>query len=134
MAATPAFETAILDGEALRQLRGLGGKDNPDFFPQVCGKFLTAAEERIGRLAAAVSESDVETAEREAHSLKSIAAYVGASDLSARCLDMEAAARKGDLSLCAASLPWLREELARVERALSLETGATGQAKKPIST
>lgn len=112
-----------LDPAALALLKDLSTPDAPDFFRSVCRRFLADAAARIERLESAAASGDAETAGREAHTLKTAAATVGAWQMSATCASLESAARRGDLSGHAAAAQALRAELSAVEQALTEAAG-----------
>lgn len=111
-----------LDRDAIQLLRDLEASD-AGFFARVCRRFVSDVEARLERLSSAASAGDTETAEREAHTLKTASATVGAWQMSAACAELESAARRKDLSGHAAAVEALRAELALVEQALSEEAG-----------
>ena len=121
--AEPTGGVAFLSKGALENLRQLETPDSPGFFAEVCRQFVTDAKKRITSLQKAVAAGDPTTAEREAHSLKSMSAMVGASRMSRRCVELESSAHEGDLSRHAEGIAWLRAELERVARALEGEIG-----------
>ena len=108
-----------LSRERLATLRGLETADSPGFFEDLCRDFFAQAATHLDRLAEAAAHRDATTLEREAHTLKSVAAMFGAMALSARCADIEAAAASGDASADASRVEWLREELGRVRQAMT---------------
>ncbi len=114
---------ATLSKSALDRLRELESPDAPGFFADVCRQFVSDAKARIGRMKDAALAGDATPAERQAHSLKSMSAMIGATIMSDRCAELEAAAHKADLSGFLDGAAWLDAELVRVERALEAEIG-----------
>jgi HPt (histidine-containing phosphotransfer) domain-containing protein len=85
---TPAIDYAKLDA-----LLELGG-DRP-FVDEVVACFLKDGAERVRTVRGAVASGDVALWTREAHSLKSASATVGADELRGVCLSIEQAGRAG---------------------------------------
>lgn len=113
-----------LDPEAIALLRSLATPESPGFLATVCGKFLSDVGPRLDRMASAAATGDAETAEREAHTLKTACATVGAWEMSAVCAALESAAQRDDLSTYSAAIEALRADLVEVGEALSQEVGA----------
>ncbi len=113
-----------LDPAAIALLRSLATPDFPAFLATVCGKFLADVGPRLDRMANAAATGDAEAAGREAHTLKTACATVGAWEMSAACAALEAAALRDDLSAYSATIEALRADLVQVGEALSQEVGA----------
>lgn len=114
---------AALAREALAHLRWLESSGAPGFFAEVCRQFTADAPARVARLEAAMAAGDATLAEREAHSLKSMAALIGATDMASYAAELELAVMRGELARGPEAAAWLRTEIGRVERALALELG-----------
>lgn len=110
---------STLSMAALAQLRALETSDNPGFFVEICQMFASDAAEILARLAAAAQRGERAAVEREAHSLKSTSASLGAMRMVEQCVTIEAAARRGELAACVDAAEPLHHELARVETALA---------------
>jgi HPt (histidine-containing phosphotransfer) domain-containing protein len=111
-----------LDARTLRQLKDLGGDDDPDFLPSVLRSFLEHLGVAIADLEAAVARQDAASLKRVAHSLKGSAGNVGAKTLAARCADVERGALGGgDL---ASPLTDVRAEASRVRARVEAELRA----------
>lgn len=112
-----------LDARTLRQLKDLGGDDDPDFLPSVMRAFLAHLTGAVRDVAAAARAGDAPAVKRVAHSLKGGAGNVGARGLSTSCAAMEAAALGGaDLAGPLAALLAEAERVrARVEDELAGE-------------
>lgn len=113
-----SFGAATLDSDALDRLRDLEDPGEPGFFAETCRQFVTGAAKQIARAAAAASGGDAETAGRAVHILKSMSGSVGALHLAEQCAALEDDAERRKLSGFGEGVARLREELARVERAL----------------
>lgn len=107
-----------LDKSALDELRQLESGDTPGFFADVCRQFVADAGKRIDMLEEAARAGDTEVAGRHAHSLKSMAATVGAERLSGVSARLERAAREGRTWPHEETIGWLRGELEQVAREL----------------
>jgi HPt (histidine-containing phosphotransfer) domain-containing protein len=86
----------ILDPEALGALRDLASPDQPDFLKQLLTLFVDTAPARIQTIQSAAQAGDHSKVAKEAHSLKSSSANIGAARLSEICQNIEKAARSGD--------------------------------------
>ena len=117
------FRTSKLKEEAVALLRSLENPASPGFFAKVCERFIVDARTRIERMSKAAEDGKADIAEREAHTLKTASATVGAMEMSATCLTLEKAASRGDLSSYSSAVISLREELQAVTAALSEEAG-----------
>ena len=82
-----------LERGALDELRAMTG-DDAALYVELLDTFLTDADLYLGELRAA---PDAERLARAAHSLKSNAMTVGATELGAQCRDLEATARAGEV-------------------------------------
>ncbi|MDQ2674403.1 MAG: Hpt domain-containing protein [Chloroflexota bacterium] len=82
-----------LDRNALDELREMTGGD-ATLYVELLDTFLSDADLYLGELRAA---ADATALARAAHSLKSNAMTVGATELAARCRELEADARAGDV-------------------------------------
>jgi CheY-like chemotaxis protein/HPt (histidine-containing phosphotransfer) domain-containing protein len=121
-----AASPAALDPDVLSQLAELGGGD-PQFVPGLLATFRGEAERIIGRLLAEEDGLDLPRAAREAHTLKSAAAQVGALRLSRLALDLESRARAADGSGARAVVRELAIEFERVEADPRMDRPRTGR-------
>jgi HPt (histidine-containing phosphotransfer) domain-containing protein len=83
-----------LERSALDELRAMTG-DDADLYVELLDTFLTDADLYLGQLRAT---HDPATLARAAHSLKSNAMTVGATDLAESCRGLEADARAGEVA------------------------------------
>jgi PAS domain S-box-containing protein len=74
-------------------LRRVG--ENPSLYLKVLGKFYASNESTAAAISAAFASGDYVLAERLAHTLKSLAASIGAEQLSAAAAQLEAAVGRG---------------------------------------
>lgn len=112
-AAAPA-----LAPEPVARLRRIEGLSEPGFFESLCRIFLDDTRQRLPRMQDALARGDAGELGREAHTLKSASATLGALELSELCATIEAAARGGRVDGLGATLDALADALAEVERAL----------------
>ncbi|MCC6531014.1 MAG: PAS domain S-box protein [Burkholderiales bacterium] len=115
-----------LDYERLADLHAAMGAD----LAKLMDVFLASALDLVRAMQAAVQAHAGELLGRHAHTLKSSAANVGATQLSRLARQIESDARGGPLDQCAAYVAELERELERV-RPLLLQgvVDATGQAR-----
>ena len=89
-----------LDTTALDNIRALQRPGTPDMLARIIDIFLQETPAGIEQIQQSVAEGDLETVRTTAHSIKSSAAYLGASSFSARMAELESAARETQLSHC----------------------------------
>jgi histidine phosphotransfer protein HptB len=85
--------TEPVDRTKLAELEELGG--GREFVGEVVGAFLSDGDARVAALEVAVAENDGPRWLREAHTMKSSTASVGATVLGAVCKRIEAEGREG---------------------------------------
>jgi len=108
-----------LDARTLRQLKDLGGDDDPEFLPSVLRSFLSHLGTAVADLDAAVARRDSAAVKRAAHSLKGGAGNVGAKTLASLCAAVEhVALAGGDLAQPIADV---RTEATRVRARVDAE-------------
>ena len=113
-------DTQIIDPQALDRLREWGGDK---LAGQMVRLFLKNSGTRMDQIRNGVGGSDLEEAERGAHSLKSSAANIGAERLRTLATRLESAALDGNEEVARSLLPDLEAaysdamgELERIER------------------
>lgn len=94
--------SSVLDEHALTALAALQRPGRPDIVQQVIGLFESESPKSITAISDGVDTADLTAIRAAAHSLKSSSAYVGATELSERCRDLECAAREDNLPGCLA--------------------------------
>lgn len=114
-------ELSSIDHAPLAKLRELESLDAPGFVASLCREFLTDAPERIQRMKGALNRKDWQELERDAHSLKSSSASLGAILMSKLCATIETAARKNEGAELETLLDQLEQELPRVAAAFKRE-------------
>lgn len=106
----------VLEAAALERVRNVGGDK---LVARLVTTFLDAAPSRVDALVAASAAGELEATEKAAHSLKSMAANVGAVRLQALVEAMEYAARQGDVMAVRAGSEEIEAAYARVAEWLS---------------
>jgi HPt (histidine-containing phosphotransfer) domain-containing protein len=89
-----------------------------DFLVELIDVYLKDTPNRVVQLRQALDAGDNETFVREAHTLKSSSANVGAMGLSALAKEMEAAGRSGRIATVAREVARFEEEFALVKATL----------------
>lgn len=89
-----------IDQSALNTLRALQRPGTPDLLGRIIGVFVSQTPEGVDAICTACTAGDLETVRTSAHAIKSSAAYVGATQFSARMANIESAARDYNLSMC----------------------------------
>jgi histidine phosphotransfer protein HptB len=112
--------TAVLDRSALDELRAMTG-DDPALYAELLDTFLSDADLYLAELTAA---TDAAGLVRPAHSLKSNAMNVGATELAEVCRALEADARADAVPDPSGRVAAIRSELARVRPAVAAERDA----------
>jgi HPt (histidine-containing phosphotransfer) domain-containing protein len=116
-------DSQIIDPQALERLREWGGEK---LAGQMVRLFLKNSGTRMDQIRTGVTGSDLQEAERGAHSLKSSAANIGAETLRTMATRMESAALDESLDAARTLLPELESayasamrELATIEKGLA---------------
>lgn len=113
-------ETPSIDPTAIRRLERVGG---PALVGRMIELFLLNAPERVGRAVAAAAEDDLEGVERATHSLKSMAANIGA-------LQLYAMAESIELAAATANGAGMRERVRRLANELEIVRSALDDWKE----
>jgi HPt (histidine-containing phosphotransfer) domain-containing protein len=122
--------TPCVDYDRLDALRELCMPDGPDLASELIRDFLRDTPARLTELQVAVATGDARTAERHAHTQKSVSGNVGAMQMSETCRALEMAARAGDLATAGALCITLWADCERVTPLL----GATLPAAEAVPT
>ncbi len=122
--------TKRLDAARLDDLRAAMGAD----FSELVTVFLQSADELMTGMTAALEANDASALYRQAHTLKSSAANLGASELSRLAKSLEGHARAGHAAEFPRHVADLREELDRVQPLLQ-QAGAPApeEARNAVS-
>jgi CheY-like chemotaxis protein/HPt (histidine-containing phosphotransfer) domain-containing protein len=105
--ATPSPARPIFDTSVLAELPMVADGTDPDFALSVLDQFLEMSAQALARCETAIASADGETIVREAHTLKSSSAQVGALALAACAAELEERLRAG--------LPMAREDWGRLQ-------------------
>lgn len=103
-----------IDQTALNNIRALQRPGKPDLLGRIVTLFLNQTPDAITTILNALTAGDLDTVRTSAHSMKTSAAYVGATQFSIRMSDIESAAREGQLSRCQELTLDLQEHAAQV--------------------
>ena len=114
---TPAPEP--IDETVLNSLAQLQREGRPDIVNRVITLFLESAPALLKELHEGAETGDANRLGRASHALKSCAANVGAAAFSARCDELEALARAGQVPDASARVRGIVEDYRRAEAALS---------------
>ena len=93
---------SVLDQKALDNIRALQRPGTPDLLARIVDIFLNDTPDGIATIHRAMTAGDLDTVRTKAHSIKSSAAYLGATAFSSQMSQLERAARENDLQACAA--------------------------------
>jgi CheY-like chemotaxis protein/HPt (histidine-containing phosphotransfer) domain-containing protein len=115
---TTADGTAAIDPRAIDALRELDDDGSMGLVAQLVNSFLESAERQHARIEAAADVGDAKALAQAAHSLKSSAANLGATALSACYRDLEKCGREGRVDDARALFAKTRHEQTRALRAL----------------
>lgn len=87
----------VLDLQVVESLKALDEEGGPSLFLELIDLFVDDAAAQLRSLQTALDAGDVRLLERVAHTLKSSSANIGATQLSALCLELEKLGRAGTL-------------------------------------
>jgi PAS domain S-box-containing protein len=123
-----APSASVLDPEALDRVRELQAPGETDLLFEMIQAFLSAAPEHLAQATDAVARDDAHGLADAAHSLKSGAAYLGASELQQICLQLEAHGRSGMVAGSESLIAALHIAVARTRIALTRELAGLDMA------
>jgi HPt (histidine-containing phosphotransfer) domain-containing protein len=118
----------VLNPDELSALRAECIDGTEDHFPHYVSIFREDAAEVMAELASAESNGSADQLRRAAHRLRGGAANFGAFRLVRLCTELEKHAAGDRVRAAGALIPEVRNELARVERALERELHVAGAA------
>lgn len=121
MKAAPSMSAVVLEPEALENLWELEKSAEPGFVVGILRDFLEDSPRRIERMRAAFEAKNAKDVRFEAHALKSTCKSIGATEMSALCARIEAAARAEEMVKMHEWIEALAAELTRVEPAIAAE-------------
>lgn len=94
MSSSHMADIAVIDPQAIENLRALNPDDNDEFLREITGIFLSDTPERIAELDQSLAAGDVVRFARAAHSIKGSSSNLGALALRAAAERLENAARQ----------------------------------------
>jgi HPt (histidine-containing phosphotransfer) domain-containing protein len=112
-------DPAVIDPQAIENLRALNPGDNDEFLREIAGIFLEDTPLRIAELDQSLAASDVGKFTRAAHSIKGSSANLGAMPLRLVAEKLEHQSRTGGLGNVTALVAELKLEFARAQAELS---------------
>jgi HPt (histidine-containing phosphotransfer) domain-containing protein len=112
------LETRTIEKEIVGKAREWIEEYGEDFLVELIDAYLDDAPARLAELRRAFENGDAETFTREAHSLKSSSANLGAMKVSAIAKEMEMAGRSGKIEQMAEPVARTEAEFALVRAAL----------------
>lgn len=91
-----------IDTHALRAITSLQRPGKPNLLNRIVELFKSETPKTLNAMQAGLEASNLRAVRDAAHTLKSSSAYVGATELSQRCRDLESAARDQNFPACIA--------------------------------
>jgi HPt (histidine-containing phosphotransfer) domain-containing protein len=112
-------DSAIIDPQAIANLRALNPADGDAFLREITGIFLEDTPQRIAELDQSLVAGDVSKFTRAAHSIKGSSSNLGAMSLRAVAEKLEHQARSHGLGDVGLLLTQVKTEFGRTQEALS---------------
>lgn len=109
---------AVIDPQAIENLRSLNPGDNDEFLREIVGIFLEDTPQRIAELDQSLKAGDVPKFTRAAHSIKGSSANLGAMALRFVAEKLEHESRTTGLAGVAALVDSIKAEFARAQAEL----------------
>lgn len=94
--------TVSIDENALKAIAALQRPGKPDLLTRIVDLFKSESPKTIANMLEGIDTADMDAVRVAAHTLKSSSAYVGASELSERCKELERAAHDQNFPACMA--------------------------------
>lgn len=113
------MKVSAIDESALKKLYDLQDDEDPDLVGDLIRMFFDLTPKRVARLTDALRTGDARRIETEAHDLKSSAANLGATSLSAVAAEIEKMGRKGSIEGVQEALERLNHEFDRAKDELA---------------
>ncbi|MCX5724529.1 MAG: response regulator, partial [Nitrospirae bacterium] len=89
VAALQAGEVAVLERQALDEIRSLQRRGRPDFLARMIEKYVVSSKQQVARIRRAAVSGDATAFWQAAHELKSISSMVGACKFAELCRQLE---------------------------------------------
>jgi PAS domain S-box-containing protein len=118
-------EAALLDPATLERIVEMERRGAPRLMARLVDTYCESAARLVADAERALAEGDAAALRQAAHTLKSSSAGLGATEFAARCADLEALARSGELEPARVQWPAAVAEYGRVLRALRRLVAAT---------
>ncbi len=116
-----------IDAGMLEKARSWAEELGEDFLLELIDIYKQDTPQRLASLRHALAQGDVEALRREAHTLKSSSAQLGATAMSDMAKEMEALARAGSVEGMAERIARLADEYSHVEIVLAALRAAPGE-------
>ena len=120
-----------LNQQALDELRALDPDGSGGLLAQIIHSYLSDAPDLMRQIQAALARRDLPALTRQAHSLKSTSASLGATRVSELARELEMASKNNAIEPCASMIGALAVEYAAAERLLRAECATLQGAQKP---
>ncbi len=120
-----------LNQQALDELRALDPDGSAGLLAQIITSYLNDAPDLMRQIQAALAGRDLPTLTRQAHSLKSTSASLGATRVSELARELEMAGKNNAIEQCASMIDALAVEYAAAKRLLLAECATLQGAQKP---
>ncbi len=117
-------DPAVLDPQAIENLRALNPGDNDEFLREIAGIFLEDTPLRIAELDQSALAADLPKFTRAAHSIKGSSANIGANSLRTAAEALENKARIDGLADVVPLVAAVKAEFVRTQAALQALVGA----------
>jgi histidine phosphotransfer protein HptB len=111
-------DPAVIDPQAIENLRALNPGDNDEFLREIAGIFLEDTPQRIAELEQSLAAGDTPKFTRAAHSIKGSSANLGAMALRAVAEALEHQSRVEGLTGVAPQIAQVKAEFARAQTEL----------------
>jgi HPt (histidine-containing phosphotransfer) domain-containing protein len=111
-------EPSVIEKEIKSKAKEWMDEYGEDFLVELIDVYLVDTPDRMMHLRQALDDGDVETCVREAHTLKSSSANVGAMCLSVLAKEMESAGRAGQIDSVSGEMQRFEDLFAHVKAAL----------------
>jgi HPt (histidine-containing phosphotransfer) domain-containing protein len=108
-------DSAVIDPQAIENLRALNPGDHDEFLREIAGIFLEDTPQRIAELTQSLTAGDNAKFTRAAHSIKGSSANLGAMTLRAVAEKLEHKSRTEGLGAVAPLVAEIKTEFARAE-------------------
>lgn len=112
-------DPAIIDPQAIENLRALNPGDNDEFLREITGIFLEDTPQRVAELEESLAKGDLPRFARAAHSIKGSSSNLGANLLKAVAEKLEHQARTTGIGDVTALVQQLKIEYGRAETELN---------------